>query len=275
MALGKSLGNILGDYFGENPDLTIDASSTIQQIPIKDIKVSEFQTRSFFEETAIDSLASSIRDNGLIHPILLIHSEEGFNLISGERRFRAVKSLGWGTIPAIVKNKDSLTDAQKTMLMAVENLQREGLSPIEQARTYKILMTTKKITEQELAEIFNVTYQYVRNYMRLLNTSEDVQNALGQKLVTEGQVRGLTLLSHADQNIILKQIIEKKLTVKEIEKLIQNYRTPKPIPLSRRVSIHELSPQVVTDVERFTQYFPAAKIKMQGNQESGKIVISW
>ncbi len=275
MALGKSLGNILGDYFGENPDLTIDASSTIQQIPLKDIKVSEFQTRSFFEESAIDSLAASIRDNGLIHPILLIHSEEGFNLISGERRFRAIQSLGWTTISAMVKNKDSLTNAQKTMLMAVENLQREGLSPIEQARTYKILMTTKKITEQELAEIFNVTYQYIRNYMRLLNTSDDVQQALGQKLVTEGQVRGLTLLSHADQNIILKMIIEKKLTVKEIENLLKNYRTPKPIPLSRRVSVHELSPQIVTEVEKFTQYIPTAKIKMQGNEESGKIIISW
>jgi ParB family transcriptional regulator, chromosome partitioning protein len=275
MALGKSLGNILGDYFGENPDLTIDNANTIQQITLSDIKVSEFQTRTYFEETAIESLANSIKENGLIHPILLIHSEEGYNLISGERRFRAIQFLGWATIPSIVKNKDSLTDAQKTMLMAVENLQREGLSPIEQARTYKILMETKEISEQELGEIFNVSYQYVRNYLRLLNTSSNVQEALGQKAVTEGQIRPLTLLSHADQNIILQIIIEKKLTVKEVEELVKKYRTPKPIPLSRRVGQHSLPPKIVNEIQKFQEYLPKAKIKMVGTEESGKITISW
>ena len=274
MALGKSLGNILGDYFGDSPDLTINNNPSIQQILLSEIRTTELQTRTFFDQKAIESLANSIQENGLIHPILLIHSDGGYNLISGERRFRASKHLNLKTIPAIVKEKNSLNDAQKTMLMAVENLQREGLSPLEQAKTYQLLMDTKKINEHDLAKTFNVSFQYIRNYIRLLGTSTPVQQALAQKVVSEGQIRPITPLAHADQNIIIKQIVNKNMTVKEVEKLVRNYRPVEARPLKERVG-HKIPSNVVYEVEKISQLFPNSKIKFTGDQESGRITIAW
>jgi ParB family transcriptional regulator, chromosome partitioning protein len=274
MALGKSLGNILGDYFGEETKVNLSHQIIVQQIPISKITVTEFQTRKFFDPKAITILANSILENGLIHPVLLVQDEDQYTLISGERRLRAVTSLGQDTIMAIVKQKDSLSDPQKAMLTAVENMHREGLSPLEQAKTYELIMLTKKVDEREIAETFNLSAQYIRNYLRLLTTSGMVQEALAQKRVTEGQIRYLTGLSHADQNIILKQIIAGELTVKEVQKLVQNYKSPKTPNLKQRVG-HKIPPLQILQIESLAKTWPNSKIKISGDKDSGKVVISW
>jgi ParB family transcriptional regulator, chromosome partitioning protein len=273
MALGKSLNNILGDYFGEETDLHLTKTHTVvEEISLDQIRVTEYQMRSAFDEKSIQSLSWSIKESGLIHPVLLLKEKKGYTLISGERRFRAVQLLGHKTIPAIVKQIDSLTKDQQATLTAVENLQREDLSPLEQAKTYQVLMKTKKITDVELAEFFNFSTQHIRNYLRLLTTSPKVQQALQVRQVSEGQARLLTTLDHDLQDQILKQIIEKELTVKEIIELI--YKIKNPIEKSAPVK-HNLSHLIVGQAEKIAKQFGNSKVKITGDENEGRIVIAW
>ncbi len=273
MALGKTLNNILGDYFGEDTDLHLTKTHTVvEEVLLDEIKVTEYQMRSAFDQKSIQSLSWSIKESGLIHPVLLLKEKKGYTLISGERRFRAVQLLGLKTIPAIVKQIDSLTKDQQATLTAVENLQREDLSPLEQAKTYQVLMKTKKITDIELAEFFNFSIQHIRNYLRLLTTSPKVQQALQVRQVSEGQARLLTTLDHDLQDQILKQIIEKELTVKEIIELI--YKIKNPIEKSQPVK-HNLSHLIVGQAEKIAKQFGNSKVKITGDDNEGRIVIAW
>jgi ParB family transcriptional regulator, chromosome partitioning protein len=278
MALGKSLGNILGDYFGESTDIQLDKKNIIvQEIPVDKIKIAEFQTRTHFDEDSIHSLAMSIKENGMIHPIMLIKADKGdeYTLISGERRLRAVKHLGEKIILAIVKEKNSLNKAQKAMLTAVENLQREGLSALEKAKTYKIIMETKGISEIELAEVFNVSRQHTDNYLRLLKTSPAVQSALGSKKMTEGQARFLTTLPHEDQDVLLAKILEKNMAAAEVERLVKRFKASPQKEIIEETKEHKIPQEFVSQLAKVTSFFPKSKTRFQGDEKSGKIIISW
>jgi ParB family transcriptional regulator, chromosome partitioning protein len=273
MALGKSLNNILGDYFGDDTDLHLTKAHTVvEEVPLGEIKVTEYQMRSAFDEKSIQSLSWSIKESGLIHPVLLLKEKKGYTLISGERRFRAVQLLGLKTIPAIIKQIDSLTKDQQATLTAVENLQREDLSPLEQAKTYEILMRTKKITDVELAEFFNFSTQHIRNYLRLLTTSAKVQQALQVRQISEGQARLLTPLKHEIQDQIMVQIITKEMTVKEIIELI--HRLKNPVEKSKPIK-HSVSHLIVNQAEKIAKQFGNSKVKISGDENEGKIIIAW
>lgn len=237
MALGKSLGNILGDYFGQdtinlqNIEASFDANTSVVLLPIGKIKPSPFQTRSVFEDKKIDNLAKSIKDSGLIHPILVLKKDLEstgqtikqfeYILLAGERRLRACKSIGYTDILAIIKPYESLSSKQQAMLSAVENLQREDLSPIEMAGTFLMLMQTQNFDEQELADNLGHSLQYVKNYIRLLTLDGNIQQALLERKIGEGQARFLVGLEADLQIKILDFILEHSLTVKEIAELVR------------------------------------------------------
>lgn len=286
MALGKSLNNILGDYFGEetqeasisnNPKKKISGQTMkVANVPLSKIKITKYQMRTHFDTESIDSLALSIKNDGMIHPIMLVHNEneDVYGLISGERRFRAVKQLDWETIPAIIREKSSLTPEQKTMLSAVENLQRENLSPIEQAKTYQTIMKIKSCDADTVASFFNVSGQYIRNYVRLLGTSPKVQRSLAKKEISEGQARMLTQISHADQDYALEQILTKNLGIKEIERLVRLIQNPDKKTIQMK-EYHKLPDKIVSQVETIRNFFPNVRIKMYGDETAGKINIFW
>jgi ParB family transcriptional regulator, chromosome partitioning protein len=237
MALGKSLGNILGDYFGQdtinlqNIEANFDPNTSVVLLPIDKIQPSPFQTRSIFEDKKIDNLANSIKESGLIHPILVLKKDLEatgqtikqfeYILLAGERRLRACKSLGYTNILAIVKPFESLSSKQQAMLSAVENLQREDLSPIEMAGTFLMLMQTQNFDEQELANSLGHSLQYIKNYIRLLTLDGIVQQALLERKIGEGQARFLVGLEPELQNKILDFILAHSLTVKEIAELVR------------------------------------------------------
>jgi ParB family transcriptional regulator, chromosome partitioning protein len=282
MALGKSLGNILGDYFGENPDMHAELQNmensdqvVVQNIPLKLIQVTKFQTRTHFDQDSLESLAGSIKESGLIHPVLLLKIDDGYILISGERRLRAYEFLGLPTIPSIVREKNSLSDKQQVLLTAVENLQRENLSPLEQSKTYVILMKTRNMKEKDLAEMFNVSLQYISNYLRLLTMSPKVQNALKLRQLTEGQARILVTSSHADQNIFLEKILANNMTVKEIERMVKEFRDPDPKKEQRIAYNHDIPNHIIYQTEIIAKQFKGSKIKFRGNEDKGQITISW
>lgn len=294
MALGKSLGNILGDYFGQetvtlgNQESNFDKNTQVSVLPIDKISPSPFQTRSVFEENKIEKLAESIKESGLIHPILVLKKEKAsidsniqdfdYTLLAGERRLRACKLLGYTEILAIIKPFNSLTSKQQAMLAAVENLQREDLSPIEMAGTFLMLMQTQNFDEQELADNLGHSLQYIKNYIRLLTLDKKIQQSLLDRKIGEGQARYLVGLEPGLQVKLLDRIVNENLTVKEIIEIVRKIKDPitdnkaKPKLTSTPIKIN---PQIIIRAQKLAEIFPNALLKCTGSDNEGKIVISW
>lgn len=293
MALGKNFNDILGDYFGDEAVNLNEAPESLSKhgfsmIPVDDLQISPFQTRVRFDDDKIESLAKSIEKSGLLSPVIVLEKDtkgenglaKAYVLLAGERRLRAVKRLGQKEIPAVVKTEKELTRPEQALITATENLQREDLSPLELAKTYEMLMKTQNIDESQLAQNLHHTEQYVRNYLRLLSLGEKVKDALLDRKIGEGHARFLVGLSVHQQEVFLKIILDKDLTVKEVETLVRGEKIPeedkKEVVFNVRTSnSHNISPILMKKVIKFTEMFPNAKLKTAGDDEKGKITISW
>lgn len=285
MPLGKSLDNILGDYFGQtqislDPVKNISVTNTlVEEIDLNNIELSPYQTRTKFETHKIESLAKDIKDQGLISPIIVLRKKftdtttPKYILLAGERRMRAVKLLGHTTILAVIKPEEKLSEKQQAMISAMENLQREDLNPVELAQTYKMLMLTQNLDEQTLADVLGNSSQYVKNYLKLLTLSKPVKEALIDKKIGEGQARHLIGYSDFEQLKYLQLIIEKNLTVKEIAELLK--KGIQPIKMKIDSPFHSLPSEILLKADRFASGFPNSKLECKGDVTKGKIVISW
>jgi len=183
------------------------------------------QPRTIFDSEKISELAESIKEHGIIQPVVVRKIDTGYELITGERRFRAAKFLAYETIPAIIKNYDDLTTASVAI---IENIQREDLTSIEEALAYKQLMNLHGTTQAEIASKVGKSQSTIANKVRLLNLTSEVQNAVLTREITERHAR--TLLSVKDEGLqvkLLKIIIKKSLNVLQTEKLIEDYLLPK------------------------------------------------
>ncbi|MCA1032301.1 nucleoid occlusion protein [Bacillus timonensis] len=211
----------------------------VKQIAISDIVPNRFQPRSVFVEEKISELALTIRTHGIIQPIVVREFEDGkYELIAGERRWRAVQSLGWEKIPAIIKN---FNDAETASVALIENLQREELSSIEEAVAYAKLLEIHNLTQEALAQRLGKGQSTIANKLRLLKLPEQVQEALMQKVVTERHARALIPLKHPEKQIqLLKEIIEKQYNVKQTEdrvvKILEQDQKKKPQPKKKAFS---------------------------------------
>ena len=192
-----------------------------QLINIDEIKPNQYQPRSSFDNEAIEELALSIKENGLIQPITVRESYMGYELIAGERRYRACKSLGHKQINAIVIKAN---EVQAATLSLIENIQREDLSPIEEANGYLQMIRLTGLTQQQLANKIGKKQTTISNKIRLLNLNADVQQAINTKEITERHGRAMLLLSEKQQKEVLETILNKDLNVKETENFIEtNY----------------------------------------------------
>ncbi|AYA78346.1 nucleoid occlusion protein [Bacillus sp. Y1] len=188
----------------------------IKKIPIDSIVPNRFQPRTVFDEDKIEELSRTIHIHGIIQPIVVREFEEGtFEIIAGERRWRAMKKLGWDEVPAIVKN---MNDTETASVALIENLQREELSPIEEAIAYGKLLELHNLTQEALAQRLGKGQSTVANKLRLLKLPQEVQEALLNKSITERHARSLIPLKDAEKQIkLLEEIIEKNLNVKQTE----------------------------------------------------------
>jgi len=204
----------------------------VKKIPVSLIVPNRYQPRTIFMEDKIEELALTIRTHGIIQPIVVRECEGGkFEIIAGERRWRAVQKLGWTEIPAIVKN---LNDTETASVALIENLQREELTPIEEAIAYAKLLELHNLTQEALAQRLGKGQSTVANKLRLLKLPQEVQDALLQRQITERHARALIALKDKEKQLkLLKEIIEKQLNVKQTEdrvlKLLEK-STPKPRP---------------------------------------------
>lgn len=215
-----------------------DASEEVVKIPLAKIHANQFQPRTVFDEEKIEELARTIHVHGVIQPIVVRDSQqEGFyEIIAGERRFRAMTSLGWEEVPAIVRQ---LSDKETASIALIENLQREELTAIEEAHAYSNLLQIQEITQEALAQRLGKSQSAVANKLRLLKLPEAVQQALLTRSITERHARALLPVKDLElQQHLLEQLLEEGLNVKELEERIRNLTEEVPKkPKKRRKAV--------------------------------------
>lgn len=209
----------------------------VQDIPVSAVIPNQFQPRSVFNKEKLEELAQTISTHGIIQPIVLRPLGDKYEIIAGERRWRAVSLLGWETVPAIVKDYD---DAQTAAVALIENLQREELTVIEEAMAYAKLMEIHDLTQESLAQRLGKGQSTIANKLRLLKLPDIVQNALMDKRITERHARALIILKDPEkQEKMLHEIINKQLNVKQTEERVKRLleaKIPKP-KKKKRVSL--------------------------------------
>lgn len=225
-SLGKGLGALI-------PDLPKMDKLELSEIPLEKIRPNPHQPRHTFDEESIKELAMSISTLGVIQPVIVRNVGHGFELIAGERRWRAARSLGLKTIPALIKSRSDL-DSLKIAL--VENLQREGLSVLDEALGYQSLIEDHGLTQQQVADVVGTSRSKVANTLRILNLPPSIQEMLKKEELTAGHARAiLTLTSEKDQLSLARKISEDKLSVRHIEKEVKKFtelgaKGPRPKP---------------------------------------------
>lgn len=188
--------------------------SKIELIPLEDIIPNRFQPRLAFDETGLKELSESIKQHGIIQPLVLRRLGDKFEIIAGERRYKAATMAGLTKVPAIISNID---DNQSAEVALVENIQRRNLTAIEEAKSYKSLLDRGYLTQEQLAAKMGVSQSSVANKLRLLNLDEDVQNALLNEKISERHARALLVLPKEEQKKWLKKILEKRMTVRQLD----------------------------------------------------------
>ena len=214
--LGRGLGDILGEvtqvYEKEVPQ------KDIVEIPIENIRKNPYQPRKEFDPKSLQELADSIKEHGLLQPIVVIEDIDGYILIAGERRLRASKLAGFTKIKAIIANIDKRRFREYAL---IENIQRENLKPLELAYSYKELLEEHGITHDELAKIVKKSRVHITNTLRLLQLSEYTKEALKKQKISAGHAKVLVGLDEESQKRVVDTIIEQNLSVRQTEKLVQ------------------------------------------------------
>ena len=229
--MAKGLGRGLDAFFGEDNEETIekvtkklskkDEENVIEKVVelnITEIEPMLNQPRKIFDKDKMQELTDSIRENGVIQPILVVKDKNGYTLVAGERRWRAAKAAGLKTIPAIIKD---YTDNKKKQVALIENIQREDLNIVEVAQAIKELMEIEGYTSSDVAKITGKSLSTISNITRLLKLPNEILDMVLKGELVEGQARALLAIDDPEKQIaIAKKIVEKKLTVRDVEKLI-------------------------------------------------------
>ena len=217
-ALGRGLDSLIS-----MDDVQTGGSSAINEIPISQISPNPDQPRNFFDETALEELATSIRELGIIQPLTLRKvSSENYQIISGERRYRAAKLAGLDSVPAYIR---TATDTELTEMALIENIQREDLNAIEIALTFKKLIEQYNLTQERLSERIGKKRTTIANFLRLLKLPAEIQLGLRDHLLEMGHARAILMVEKPSLQLKLyNETIKKSLSVRQVESLAKQYQ---------------------------------------------------
>lgn len=205
----------------------MNTESQILNVPIEDIIPNRFQPRLSFDDSALQELANSIKEHGIIQPLVLRRLGDKYEIIAGERRYKASKLAGLSSVPAIIAN---LNDKDSAEVAIIENVQRKDLTPIEEARSYKALLDKGYLTQEELARKMALSQSAIANKLRLLNLSENVQNHLMEGKISERHARSLLKISDFNkQDELANRVIQERLTVKDLDNIIKDIEDKKEV----------------------------------------------
>ncbi len=277
-ALGQGVDALLG---GEDIDISLpeysESNDGLSTLPLENLRPNPEQPRKNFNPDSISELADSIRQQGVIQPILVEESSEGdFLIIAGERRWRAAKEAGLEEVPVIVR---SFTKEQKLEIALVENIQREDLSPLEEARAYYHLMDVMNLSQQEVADKVGKNRSTVANSLRLLKLPESIKSSMEEGNLTPGHARALLSVTNpADQQLLFHNIIKKELSVREAEKAateMNRGHKGSTSEGSKKISSDSIvDPEMISLEEQFIQAL-GTRVSLKGSFKKGKMEISW
>lgn len=269
--LGRGLGTLLGQ------SVQVEEDKGTRQLAVHLIQPNPFQPRKVFDSEALEELAASIRQHGLLQPVVVRAAGAGFQLIAGERRWRAAQLAGLSTLPAVLRN--DVTDPQMLELALVENVQRRDLDAIERARGYQQMIDQLQITQEEVARKVGLQRATVTNHLRLLELPAEIQESLGRGLLTMGHARALLGLRDAQgARSLLERIVREDLSVRQVEELV---RATTPTKGSSRpekdvVQASASSPAWIRSIEQRLQLALGTKVKIRNSAGyRGQIVIEY
>ena len=227
--LGKGLDSLIPNTIGESKGKADKGTGTENKNPetmviLTAVEPNRDQPRKNFDEDALLELAESIKQFGLLQPILVQERDGYYEIIAGERRWRAAKIAGLKEVPVIIKN---LTDQEIVEISLIENIQREDLNPIEEAQAYKRLLNEFHLKQDEVAERVSKSRTAVTNSMRLLKLCDEVQQMVVNEMITTGHARALLSIEDPEeQYMIAQKVFDEKMSVREVEKLVKNLHKP-------------------------------------------------
>lgn len=265
--LGRGLGSLLGAS-GVDPQ-----HKESQHLPLDRIRPNPHQPRRHFEAEALEELASSIRQHGVLQPVAVRPVREGYELIAGERRVRASKLAGLTTIPAVVHG--AVNDQQMLELALVENVQRQDLDAIERALGFQRMQSELGMTQEAVADRVGLRRSTVANHLRLLELSPVVQEAIAKGMITMGHAKALLgLEQHAERERWLARIVRDELSVRQVEQLVRV--VPKVVPNPPRAQVSEGRAAWMTSLEQRLRERTGTKVEIRNAPGfTGQIVISY
>ncbi|PWT81893.1 MAG: chromosome partitioning protein ParB [Acidobacteria bacterium] len=265
-ALGRGLGALLS---ADRPASIVEDEQ--QEIPLDLIDANPLQPRTHFDEATLNELAQSIETHGVVQPVLLRRKYGRYELVAGERRWRAAQMAGLERIPAVVRD---VADNDLLELALIENIQREDLNAIEEAQAYKKLIEAVGLTQESLAARVGRDRSYITNYLRLLRLPDDLQRLVAEGKLSTGHARTLLGLEHVDeQRRVARRIIERGLSVRETEALVRRYgQTSESRPAGKSVDTGDAN---VRAAEAKLRRRYATQVRIVAGQSGGKIEISF
>ncbi|SKA97480.1 chromosome segregation DNA-binding protein [Caloramator quimbayensis] len=262
-ALGKGLGALIPEI-----NEVKEKESSVTEIDINEIMPNEKQPRKKFDEENIKGLAESIKEHGIIQPILVRKEGEYYKIVAGERRWRAARIAGLKKVPVIQKE---MTDREMMEISLIENLQREDLNPIEEALAYKKLIEDFNLTQEQIAERVGKSRPVIANSLRLLNLDKRVIDFIIQEKLSEGHGRILASIENKETQFeIAKKIIEDELNVRQTEKIIKNIKEK-----SNKKSDKPKKDTYIKEIEEKLMYQLGTKVSISNKKKKGIIEIEY
>lgn len=260
MVKKRGLGKGLGSLIPEKPKKERNVEN-VEYIKLDDIVPSKDNPRKSFDDESIKSLAESIKLYGIIQPLVLVKKDDKFEIIAGERRFRAATLLKLKEVPALIKD---LSDKDKDMISMVENIQREDLNPYEEALAYKNIMEDYSLTQNELSELIGKTRTYIANIVRLLNLDKNTISELEKGTITSSQGRALLGVENLEERQkYLQMLINSEITVNELEKK------------SKKASKKKVKDLYITDIEEKLKESFGTKVKVVKSNKKWKVSLEF
>lgn len=262
----KGLGKGLDALFAED---TAEKNG-VMEVKITEVMPNKNQPRKNFDEEKLEALSDSIKEHGVIQPIIVTKNDDFYTIVAGERRWRAAKKAGIKKIPVIVRDYDDLAIRQ---IALIENLQREDLNPIEEAMGYRSLMDEYNFTQEEISEKLGKSRSAIANSVRLLTLDEYAREKLIAGEITEGHARcALSVPAGVVREFFINRIIEEGLNVRQAEVLAKDLSNPKEPKKERVQSAFKIE---LDRISRNLEQFLGTKVKLSGNSKKGKIEIEY
>ena len=264
-ALGRGLEALFSDdniTFEEIEEEIVDnakKNNEVVELNLSELRPNPYQPRKVFDEEALNELASSIKEHGVFQPIIVKKTVKGYDIVAGERRYRASKKAGLTTIPAIIKD---FTDEEMMNISLLENLQREDLTAIEEANAYKAIIDATSITQDELANRVGKSRSHITNMLGLLKLPKSVQDMILYNKISMGHARVLSKLEDKDKiEELAEKIVSEELSVREIEELSKDKSLKRVSPINRTSKTNEYK-----DVETLLKEKLGTKVKINNNK---------